>query len=176
MFHMLRRQVLRRLRKPLVVMTPKSLLRLRPTFSPLPDFLSGGFRRLIDDDMDTATAAGVGRVLLCNGRIYWDLIAHRNSTGRRDVAILRVEQLYPFPSSAAAAALARYPSTALVGWIQDEPRNMGAWTFLRPLLEEHLGSRTLRYVGRPESASPATGSSDSHKLEQEMILEEAFNG
>ena len=176
MFHVLRRQVLRTWRKPLVLMTPKSLLRKRESFSPLTEFTTGRFHRVLDDDLDEATAGAVRRVLLCSGRLYYDLLAERERGEHRDTAIVRVEQLYPFPAAPLTDILARYPRAQIVAWVQDEPKNMGAWTFVRPRIEAILGRcGALRYVGRKASASPATGTPESHKLELEMILQEAFD-
>ncbi len=179
LFHMLRRQVLRRWRKPLVVMTPKSLLRLRASFSPLSDFTNGAFARVLDDARSDEAAATTPRVLLCSGRLYYDLVDARAKRGRDDCAIVRVEQLYPFPERRLTDVLARYRSVRQVFWVQDEPENMGAWTFVRPRLAamlDHAGRPVeLRYVGREASASPATGSPESHRLEHDLILKEAFS-
>jgi 2-oxoglutarate dehydrogenase E1 component len=176
LFHALRRQIVRKWRKPLVVMTPKSLLRTKASFSPLAELHQGRFRRMIDDD--TADAAKVRRVMLCSGKIYYDLVAARQARGREDVAIVRVEQLYPFPAPELAKALERYAAARQLYWVQEEPRNMGAWTFVRSRLEALAGGRleAPRYVGRQASASPATGSHESHEFEQEQIMEEAFAG
>ncbi len=174
MFHALRRQINRKWRKPLVVMTPKSLLRTRASFSPLSELTDSGFQRMIDDD--TSNPASVRRVLMCTGKVYYDLLAARTERGRDDVAIVRVEQLYPFPEQGLAAALARYPAARELLWVQEEPQNMGAWTFMRPQLESLAQGRWTapQFVGREASASPATGSPESHKFEQNQILEEAF--
>jgi 2-oxoglutarate dehydrogenase E1 component len=180
-FHVLRRQVLRPWRKPLILMSPKSLLRFRPSFSPASDFVEGGFQRAIDDkhaDPDKVT-----RVMLSAGKVYYDLHEEREHLGADKVALVRVEQLYPFPTIQLAAILGRYPHARDLLWVQEEPKNMGGWTFVRPLLEDLLaqlhqvhGERfsAPRYVGRAASASPATGSPDSHALERKLILEEAF--
>jgi len=175
MFHALRRQIHRQWRKPLIIMTPKSLLRTRSSFSPLEGFIEGSsFQRLIDDT--TSDAGKVTRVLACSGKVYYDLLAAREERSRDDVAIIRVEQLYPFPSQGLKKALARYPNAKDVRWVQEEPKNMGGWTFVRSCFEETIGdTRTLRFVGRPASASPATGSSESHKLEQDMIMRDAYD-
>lgn len=173
LFHVLRRQVLRKWRKPLVVMTPKSMLRFRPSFSPLGELMDGSFRRFIGDA--DAHPQRVKRILMCSGKIYYDLVAAREAQQREDVAVVRVEQLYPFPSQPVVDTLDLYERATELYWVQDEPRNMGAWTFVRPHLEKLAGSRMRpRYVGRVESASPATGQAESHKLELELILEDAF--
>ena len=175
MFHALRRQIHRKWRKPLIIMTPKSLLRTRQSFSPREELSDGGFQRLIDDkSIDDAGAKKVRRLMFCSGKIYYDLLAHREELGRNDVALIRLEQFYPFPTDAAKAAIARYSKATEVLWVQEEPKNMGGWSFVRPFLEEVVGTLPLRYAGRANSASPATGSSESHKLEQQMNMQGAF--
>ncbi len=175
MFHVLRRQIRRKWRKPLIIMTPKSLLRTRQSFTPREELTNGTFARLIDDpDIKDEAAQKVRRVMFCSGKVYYDLHAHREELGRNDVALVRLEQFYPFPAEAARAALARYANATDVLWVQEEPKNMGGWTFARPLFEEVVGDLPLRYAGRAASASPATGSHESHALEQKMIMQEAF--
>lgn len=171
-FHMIRRQVVRRWRKPLVVMTPKMLLRHPRAVSPLSDLTSGTFRRVLPDEQ--VEASGVERILLCSGKIYFDLAARREELERDDVAIVRVEQLYPVPTDELEQALAAFPQDVPAYWVQEEPENMGAWRFWRCRFGDFLCGRPLFRVSRPESASPATGSMSSHKLEQERILKEAF--
>jgi 2-oxoglutarate dehydrogenase E1 component len=175
LFHALRRQIVRKWRKPLVVMTPKSLLRTRESFSPLAELYEGGFQRMIDDP--TTTPQQITRVMLCSGKVYYDLLAARAKRQRDDVAIIRVEQIYPFPRAGLAAALERYPNAKQMRWVPEEPKNMGAWTFVRPRLEALMGDHREppRFVGRTASASPATGSPESHHFEQEQIMEEAFS-
>lgn len=174
MFHALRRQIHRKWRKPLVVMTPKSLLRTRASFSPRSVLTDGHFQRLIVDEV--ADPKKVRRVMACSGKVYYDLAAVRDKREQGDIAILRLEQLHPFPQQQVADALAAYPNAKELYWVQEEPQNMGAWTFARPLLEQAAGSKLpLKFVGRSASASPATGSPASHKLEQEMIIQEAFD-
>ncbi len=176
LFHLLRRQVLRKWRKPLVVMTPKSLLRHPRAVSSLAELSQGRFERVLADLQDEP-AERVRRVLLCTGKLYYELEKAREDLGRSDVAILRLEQLYPLPEEALRNLLAPYPDGTPVFWVQEEPENMGAWRFLRVKLGGELFDR-LPFTGisRPESASPATGSASSHKLEQQKILEEAFGG
>ncbi len=175
MFHALRRQILRKWRKPLIIMTPKSLLRTRQSFSPREALSDGGFQRLIDDEsIDDKGAQKVRRLMFCSGKVYYDLLAHREELGREDVAIIRLEQFYPFPTEAAKAAIARYAKATEVLWVQEEPKNMGGWAFVRPFFEEVVGKLPLRYAGRAASASPATGSSESHKLEQQINMQGAF--
>ncbi|CAN5169467.1 2-oxoglutarate dehydrogenase E1 component [soil metagenome] len=171
-FHCLRRQVLRPWRKPLVVMTPKSLLRAKAASSHVEDLVSGSFQRVIPDT--SVDASKVKRVLLCSGKVYYDLLDTRTKQGRTDVAIVRLEQLYPLDGNL-SSALAPYQDGTKLVWVQDEPRNMGAWYFLNARVREFIGDRLpLSVVCRAESASPATGSHASHLLEQKMLMEAAF--
>ena len=173
-FHVLRRQIHRPFRKPLVVMTPKSLLRHPDAVSRSTDFTNGGFRLVLDDERASAPAA-VGRLLLCSGKIFYALRQARTERHRDDVGIVRVEQLYPFPEAEIAAVLQRHARAAEVCWVQEEPANQGAWSFVQPRLEGLLGGRApLRYVGRDEAASPATGSHDRHQAEERAILDQAM--
>jgi 2-oxoglutarate dehydrogenase E1 component len=174
-FHLLRRQVWQPLSKPLVVMTPKSLLRLPQAVSSLDQMTSGGFLPVIGDAIDPAR---VERVVLCSGKVYYDLIAEleRRAAGSGRIAILRVEQFYPFPLALLRRWLASYPHAGELFWVQEEPQNMGGWSFLRPRLEALLREdQELRYVGRAASASPATGSYTIHQLEQAKFLREALD-
>jgi 2-oxoglutarate dehydrogenase E1 component len=172
-FHVLRRQVLRPWRKPLIVMTPKSLLRHPRVLSPFSAFAEGGFQRLIPDDDSSRDAR---RVLLCSGKIYYDLEKYRAQHQRDDVAIVRVEQLYPLRPEHVAAALDPYRDGTPVFWVQEEPHNMGAWRFLLVTFGERLlGRFPFCGITRPAAPSPATGSHASHEREQEQILERAFN-
>jgi 2-oxoglutarate dehydrogenase E1 component len=173
-FHVLRRQVHRALRKPLVVFTPKSLLRHPQAVSTLDELANGSFQRVIPDD--ASDPAKVKRILLCSGKVYYDLAAERRKRKTEDIAIVRLEQYYPL-SGALGAALARYPAGTPVTWVQEEPRNMGPWYFLNARRAELLAGRhPLSLVSRPESASPATGSKAAHDLEQKMLLDDAFDG
>jgi 2-oxoglutarate dehydrogenase E1 component len=173
-FHALRRQVLRRLRKPLVVMTPKSLLRNPEAVSSLDELAQGRFQRVIPDRIGMSN---VQRVLVCSGKVYYDLDAKRREMGRDDVAILRMEQLAPLPIEQLRHALAAYPDGTPVVWVQEEPENMAAWRYLRVQLGEKLFDR-LPFSGvfRRASASPATGSHSGHKREQAELLAKAFGG
>jgi 2-oxoglutarate dehydrogenase E1 component len=172
-FHCLRRQVLRRWRKPLVVMTPKSLLRHPRVVSALEACASGGFQKILSDTLEDRKGHPE-RVLLCSGKIYYDLEQQREKLNRRDVAIVRIEQLYPFPLEMLGSVLSSYPEGTPVVWVQEEPENMGAWHYLRVKLGEKLFDRfPFSVVCRPESASPATGSANSHRREQEQLLIEA---
>ncbi|MEZ4272971.1 MAG: 2-oxoglutarate dehydrogenase E1 component [Myxococcota bacterium] len=172
-FHVLRRQVVRKWRKPLIVMSPKSLLRHRDSTSSLESLACGRFQRVIADA--ETVAAGSKRILLCSGKVYFELIAERQQRQRHDVAIVRLEQFYPFPAAPLRQALEAYPRNVPVCWVQDEPENMGAWRFLQTRLGTRVfDERNLFGVTRPESASPATGSHSSHKLEQSRLLNQAF--
>ena len=166
-FHLLRRQMVRPWRKPLVVMSPKSLLRHRQVLSGLDELSEGRFRRILGDPH--VEPSGVRRVLACSGKLYYDLKAARDQAERKDVAIIRLEQLYPLSSEAIHDALAPC-GNAEVWWVQEEPRNMGAWRYL----QTRFRGLFSRVVSRPESASPATGSPGSHKREQRRVVEEAM--
>ena len=174
-FHVLRRQATRPWRKPLIVFTPKSMLRHPRAVSSLDECARGRFQRVIPD----ATVSGgehVRRVLLCTGKLYYDLVARREELKLNDVAIIRLEQLYPFPREQLAVALAGYRDGTNVIWVQEEPENMGAWRFLRVTASMQLFDRfPLTGICRPESSSPATGSAKAHKLEQEQLLASAFS-
>jgi 2-oxoglutarate dehydrogenase E1 component len=172
-FHCLRRQVKRMIRKPLVVLTPKSLLRHSAVASPLERLAEGTFRRVIGDDC--AGASEVERILLCSGKVFYDLDARSQELDDCRVAVVRLEQLYPFPTAELAEALAPFAEGTPVYWVQEEPRNMGAWPYLRVNFASTLLDRfPLSGIYRKESASPATGSAASHKLEQEELLRRAF--
>jgi 2-oxoglutarate dehydrogenase E1 component len=172
-FHLLRRQVRRPWRKPLAVMTPKSLLRNPVATSKLEDLVSGEFHRVIGDDLGT-NPKDVKRVLLTSGKVFYDLHKAREERKRTDVAIVRLEQYYPL-GVALNEVLEAYPAGTDLVWVQEEPGNMGAWYFLKAHLPDHLKDRfPLRVVSRAESASPATGSKASHELEQKMLVDEAF--
>ena len=182
-FHILRRQMYggtdrRGLRKPLVIFTPKSLLRHPKAVSALDELSSGGFRPLIGEADPRVQSEKVTRVLICSGKIYYELLAAREQQSAYHVAILRLEQFYPFPKQELQDQILRYSLAADVAWVQEEPRNMGGWRFIRtptqPLLD--ASRRKLRYIGRPEAASPATGSYKRHNQEQQEILEAAFHG
>jgi 2-oxoglutarate dehydrogenase E1 component len=173
-FHLLRRQALRRWRKPLVVFTPKSLLRHPKVASPLGEFTAGKFRRLLPDSPD---AGAVKRILICTGKLYYELAAHREEAGRRDTAILRLEQLYPLRDELLEEALGPYRDNTPVIWVQEEPFNMGAWRYLHEKFGKHLFGRfPFAPVSRHESASPATGSAGAHQQEQRQLIERAFHG
>jgi 2-oxoglutarate dehydrogenase E1 component len=171
-FHLLRRQVLRKWRKPLIVMTPKSLLRLPAATSSLAELATGTFQRVIPD---TVEPSGVKRILLCSGKMYYDLLKRRTELNRDDVAILRLEQLYPLPEQQLQDALAVYAEGIPATFVQEDPENMGAWRFLRVMWGQSLfGRHPFDGICRPASASPATGSHTSHEIEQDVILTEAI--
>ncbi|MEL0019690.1 MAG: hypothetical protein VW709_07420, partial [Rickettsiales bacterium] len=182
-FHVLRRQMRREFRKPLIIMTPKSLLRHKRCVSPLSDMeLGTTFHRVLWDDRhwsgDLDKDSNIRRVILCSGKVYYDLAEERDRRGLKDLFIMRIEQLYPFPQKALTEDLARFNGAEFV-WCQEEPRNMGAWFFVRERIEavlEEIGAANPRvtYSGRPEAASPATGSLRRHTMEQEKLVDEAL--
>ena len=172
-FHLLRRQVLRDFRKPLVVMTPKSLLRHKLAVSSLSKMDKGSsFETVIDDQTDKPQE--IKRIVICSGKIYYDLFEACAQSNRRDVAIIRLEQLYPLPKAELKKIFARYGKVADIIWAQEEPENMGAWAFVRHRIMELLGGKPLSYAGRPNAASPAVGYMSVHKLEQEEIVNKAI--
>ena len=175
MFHMLRRQMLRSFRKPLVVMTPKSLLRHELSVSSLADLQSGAFQNIIDE-IDPVDSASVRRIVLSSGKVYFDLLKARRAAGQTDVALARLEQLYPFPIEEYEALLARYPKAREVVWCQEEPQNQGAWYQIRHQLERPIaGKRELLYSGRAPAAAPATGIAKVHEAEQAAIVRAALS-
>jgi len=175
LFHCLRRQVKRTWRKPLVMMTPKSLLRHRRCVSSFEELSDGEFHRILPDrDIDPKKAK---RVVLCTGKIYYDILERRDELGRDDLAIVRLEQLYPLRAEEIKETLSVYPEGTDLVWAQEEPWNMGAWFFIKARIPSILDDRfTIRCISRPESASPATGSSAAHKLEQKILLDSIFQG
>ena len=170
-FHLLRRQTMRNFRKPLIVMTPKSLLRLPACVSPIDEFVSGRFREILDDGTDPAR---VRRVLLCSGKVYYELADCRKQEKVNDLAIVRVEQFYPLHEELVKQVLGRYSRAKQYVWVQEESQNMGGWSFMEPRLRG-LGF-PVEYVGRDASASPATGSLTVHKQEQKELVEAAVHG
>jgi 2-oxoglutarate dehydrogenase E1 component len=170
-FHILRRQALRDVKKPLVLMTPKGLLRDKRCTSQLDDFTKGSFQEILDDP---TASANTKRLIFCTGKVYHDLDAHRKEHNMEGVTIVRIEQLYPFHEERVKELFAKYGSAEKVIWCQEEPRNMGAWYFVEPRLRKILG-REIEYVGRTPSASPATGSHILHDLEQEDLIERALS-
>jgi 2-oxoglutarate dehydrogenase E1 component len=175
MFHMIRRQMLQPFRKPLVVMMPKSLLRNDMSVSSLEDLTQGSFARVIDE-VDDLQPQQVRRVVFCSGKVYFDLLKARRKDNLRDVALVRVEQLYPFPSEEYEAALNRYPNAREIVWCQEEPQNQGAWYQIRHRLQEALGGRRqVLYAGRAPAAAPATGISKIHEAEQTALIHAALH-
>jgi 2-oxoglutarate dehydrogenase E1 component len=186
-FHVLRRQMKREFRKPLILMTPKSLLRNKRCVSSLAELAEGStFHRILWDDVQRGIEGvklvaddKIRRVVLCTGKVYYDLFEEREKKGINDVYLMRVEQLYPFPLKALAAELARFPNADVV-WCQEEPKNMGAWGFVEPYLEwvlERANSKVkrARYAGRAASAATATGLMSKHLAQLQAFLDEAFS-
>ncbi|TAL72698.1 MAG: 2-oxoglutarate dehydrogenase E1 component [Burkholderiaceae bacterium] len=176
-FHVLRRQIVRSLRKPLVIMTPKSLLRAKDAASPLSEFTRGGFQTVIPEHKEEVNkrADKVRRIIACSGKVYYDLVRKREEREADDVAIVRVEQLYPFPHKAFAAELKKYPGATDIVWCQDEPQNQGAWFFVQHYIHENMREgQKLGYSGRVASASPAAGYSHLHQEQQKALVDGAF--
>jgi 2-oxoglutarate dehydrogenase E1 component len=180
-FHLLRRQVVRPIRKPLVVMTPKQLLREGGATCSLDELATGSFQRVIADPANPE-AGTVEKLVFCAGKVFHTLNDARtkNPDSGKHVALVRIEQLYPFPADEVAAALAKYPNLKSVCWAQEEPRNMGSWRYISPRLIDLLKTANrsaleLHYIGRAEAASPATGVEAAHQLEQQMIVDDAFS-
>ena len=167
-FHLLRRQALDATARPLVVMTPKGLLRLKQASSTLEDLAAGAFQAVIDDPV--SDRSGIRRLALCSGKIYYDIVGHEAHDAAGSVAVARLEQLYPFPVEAVLALLAAYPALEELVWVQEEPQNMGAWRSLRHRLEETAGAVPVRYIGRTWRASPSEGYPTAHLREQDRIV------
>jgi 2-oxoglutarate dehydrogenase E1 component len=161
-------------RQPLVVFTPKSMLRLRAAASQPGDFTSGRFEPVLGDPA-APEPAGVRKVILCTGKVFYELLKERDKAGVTDTALLRVEQLYPLPGEEIADALAGYPAATDLVWVQEEPANKGAWPFMALNLPDYLpDGRQLRRVSRPAAAAPATGSQTAHQAEQDALIAEAL--
>jgi 2-oxoglutarate dehydrogenase E1 component len=173
-FHLLRRQALDANARPLVVMTPKGLLRLKDATATLADLADGSFQPVIDDA--GADKANVRRLVLCAGKIYYDLLGHPSRADAHGIAVARVEQLYPFPTDAVRELISSYPALDEVVWAQEEPQNMGPWRSIRHRLEETSADVRLRYVGRPWRASPSEGYPTAHGIEQDRIARAALEG
>jgi len=176
-YHLLRRQVIRPLRKPLIVLTPKSLLRHKLAISTLEDLAEGSFQTVIPE-IDTLDPKKVTRLVLCSGKVYYDLLEKRRAEGREDIAIVRIEQLYPFPEDDLVEILAPYTNLKDVVWCQEEPMNQGAWYssqhHMRRILTRHNKELVLEYAGRDASAAPACGYASMHAEQQEKLLQDAF--
>ncbi|MDD2817104.1 MAG: 2-oxoglutarate dehydrogenase E1 component [Thiotrichaceae bacterium] len=175
-FHMLRRQIVRPMRKPLIVTSPKSLLRHKRAVSTIEDFTKQGFQTVIDEVDTNIRPENVKRVLICSGKVYYDLVEARETNNITDIAIVRLEQLYPYPKEAMAQVLARYPNATSRVWVQEEPRNQGAWWFMRAHMDVNISSSgiKLEYAGRPASASPAAGYLKIHRKQLEEFLADAL--
>ena len=174
-FHVLRRQMVRMFRKPLVILTPKSLLRAKDAASPLSEFTRGEFRTVLGENNPDIDAEKVKRVIACSGKVAYDLRKRREAKKQNDVAIMLVEQLYPFPHKAFAAELKKYPNATEIVWCQDEPQNQGAWFFVQHYIHENmLDGQKLGYAGRPASASPAVGYAHLHQEQLKSLLDQAF--
>jgi len=171
-FHLLRRQAYSTPKRPLIVFTPKSMLRLKAASSSVEDFTNGTFQPVIDDQQGL-DKNNVKRVLFCSGKVYWDLLAEAQKRGDGQTAIVRVEQLYPTPVDEIKATYAQYPNAELV-WVQDEPANQGPWTYIGLFLPRYMNGQVAKLVSRPASASPATGSAKRHAVEQADLIERAF--
>jgi len=172
-FHLLRRQAYARPRRPLVVFTPKSMLRLKAASSNVADFTTGSFQMVIDDERGL-NKQSVKRVLFCSGKVYWDLLAEAEKRGDQQTAIVRVEQLYPTPVDEIKQVYAQYPGAELF-WVQDEPANQGPWTYIGLFLPKYMDGQVAKLISRPASASPATGSAKRHAVEQADLVERAFS-
>jgi 2-oxoglutarate dehydrogenase E1 component len=170
-FHALRRQIMANFRRPLVIMSPKSLLRHKQAVSPLEDLEVGRFQEVLEDPL---TPENPRRLVLCSGKVYYDLVAGREERGIDDVAIVRVEQFYPFHTELLQRVVAPYRSATEVVWAQEETRNRGGWSFMMPRLLELFADKSVRYVGREPSASPATGSSSIHRQQQAALVGQAL--
>ncbi|APC01006.1 2-oxoglutarate dehydrogenase E1 component [Polynucleobacter asymbioticus] len=174
-FHVLRRQMIRQFRKPLILMTPKSLLRNKEAASPLSEFTKGGFQTILGERDAELDAKKVTRLIMCSGKVYYDLVKQRTEKKIEDAAIIRLEQLYPFPHKALTAELKKYPKLEEIVWCQDEPQNQGAWFFVQHnILENMSDGMKLGYAGRPASASPACGYAHLHQEQQKSLLNAAF--
>ena len=175
-FHALRRQIIHPARKPLIVMTPKSLLRHEEAVSDVDDFIDCGFDPVIGEVRDNIDADDVRRVLLCSGKVYYDLTAYADEHDIDDVAIVRVEQLHPLDVDALRDAVDEFPDDAELAWVQEEPKNMGYWNYILPRLIDIFGADSIpHYIGRSAAASPATGAYATHKFEQNKVMEAAFD-
>jgi 2-oxoglutarate dehydrogenase E1 component len=174
-FHMLRRQALLAEARPIVVMTPKSLLRHPRAVAQLSELEQGRFQRVMDDALVAQHAADVGRIVLCSGKIFYDLEAARNRDGAAHVALIRVEQFYPLRHEELERLFTAYAAAREIAWVQEEPENMGAWRWMEPHVRRLAGERGVRYIGRPERASPAEGYANDHETEQDRIVADALS-
>ncbi|MEM9236875.1 MAG: 2-oxoglutarate dehydrogenase E1 component, partial [Verrucomicrobiota bacterium] len=174
-FHALRRQKRRNFRKPLILMTPKSLLTRPEAVSTEGEFTEGScFQEILPDPMAFEDASQVNRIIFCSGKVFYDLVAYRNEQEIKNAAIVRIEQLYPFHHEMVEALISQYPAASKYVWAQEEPLNMGAWSYVFPRLEKVLGQK-VRYAGRDRASSPAAGSKAMHYREQKSLIESAFS-
>jgi 2-oxoglutarate dehydrogenase E1 component len=174
MFHLLRRQMIRPLRKPLIIMSPKSMLRRKESVSNLEDLANGQFQAVIPE-VENLNPKIVRRIIACSGRVYYDLLAYRKEHKIEDIAVVRIEQLYPFPHDEFQAEVDRFEKAKDVLWCQEEPGNQGAWHRIQHYLLRHLGlNQILGYALRPSSASPAVGYLAKHNFQQKELVEAAF--
>ena len=169
LFHVLRRQLKRDFRKPLIIFTPKSLLRHPSCVSEIEDFSTGGFKEVIDDS--AANPDNIKKVILCSGKIYYELLEEQEKLKNKDTAIVRLEQIYPLPVKQLNSIIEKYENTESWLWVQEEPINMGAWTFIN----QNFKQAPIKVIARPASGSPATGSSKFHQLTQKKIIDKAFH-
>jgi 2-oxoglutarate dehydrogenase E1 component len=173
-FHLLRRQVLRSLRKPLIVFTHKTLLRHASCVSSLDDLMHGSFQEILDDS--SVSKDNVTRILLSTGKVYYDLLQEKTKSGESKIALVRIEELYPFHEEKLKKIIESYTKAQEIYWVQEEPVNMGAWSYIHPLLLELFGAKLrLRVSARKKSAAPAVGSGSIHLKEQEELIKKAFN-
>ena len=173
LFHLLRRQVLRKWRKPLILLSPKSLLRHPLVVSPIEEVAGGQFHKILGDDQ--IPLATCKRLLMCTGKIYYDLLEARESREIKDVAIMRIEQLYPLQAETLTAAIDGLPAGTDIRWVQDEPTNMGAWPYIKLNFGDMVAEKhKFTVISRDESASPSTGSMAAHKIEQAELIDAAF--
>jgi 2-oxoglutarate dehydrogenase E1 component len=175
LFHLLRRQLLSRARRPLIIMGPKSMLRQKLSFSPVEELAGGRFRPVLDEADAAIEPSRVKRLLLCSGKVYYDLLAARQQAGQSDAAIVRLECLYPFAYDDMKMVLARFAATTRIVWVQEEPENQGAWFQIKHKLERclHAGQK-LSHVSRPASAAAAVGSHQRHDEEQNKLVTAAL--
>ncbi|MFW6181971.1 MAG: hypothetical protein ACOC8N_09495 [Spirochaetota bacterium] len=173
-FHLLRRQARLRERKPLVIMMPKSLLRHPRAVSTLEELAGGGFQEVLDDPAEGGRRGRVRKICFCSGKLFYELLQRREELGEERTALVRVEQLYPFPTREISGLLGRYQPETELWWVQEEPYNRGAWQFIRDRFARELGVHHIRYLGRKGSASPATGSHAGHLSEQKALVDAVF--
>jgi len=176
LFHLLRRQLMSRVRKPLIMMAPKSMLRQKLSFSTLDEFTSGAFQPVIGETDSAVELISARRVLLCSGKLYYDLLAEREKRAINDIAIVRIERLYPFPYDELGSQMAKYAAAKEVVWVQEEPQNQGAWLSIKKSIKRSLqAGQSLSRLSRKAAAAPAVGSAKRHKQEQEELVNAALS-